>query len=784
MSDENAPVAAATVMVYKSMLGTVTDAHGNFTLSNLPAGSYVLAVRHIAFEPKSVLIHLERDTTINIALTRKALLSEEFIVEATRATINAPFTTETFDRERIDENNLGQDIPILLNQAVSTVTTSDAGAGIGYTGLRIRGSDATRINVTVNGVPLNDAESHGVFWVNMPDIASSISSLQIQRGVGTSSNGAGAFGATINIETIDQGDSAFAEFNNSYGSFNTRKHNVLWQTGRLSSGISFGGRLSYVRSDGYIDRSGSDLKSYYITAALNREKYSIRLVNFAGHEITHQAWWGTPESRLYGTEQDMLDHAYRNGYSAAQIENLLNSGRTYNHYLYENEIDNYQQHHYQLITGWQVAPALNLNVTGHYTRGFGFFEQYKYDAERTEFGLPALVLTNDTINETDAVVRRWLDNHFYGAVYSLIYEKQNLQLTFGGAANQYIGDHYGELIWMEWAAGSDIHDRYYSSVSDKVDVSNYIKALYTIGKVSLFGDVQHRYIQYQTAGVDNDQRPIDVKKHYNFINPKGGITWNFRSNMSVYGSVARASREPVRSDFTDALPGTEPQPEYLTNGELGWVAKTRHLHLQVNGYYMYYENQLVLTGEVNDVGSPIRTNVPVSYRAGVELAATMKSDNGLFWRPNLTLSRNKIRRFTEVIYDYTSGFDVVTIEHTNTDIAYSPSIIAGSEIGVSTDFGLSVAVLSKYVGQQYLDNTSNPDRIIRPYFVNDLRVTYLWTTEYFKELEIKLLVNNILNAMYASNGYTYSYIYGQTITENFYYPQAGINFLAGVSIRL
>ncbi|GAB5538716.1 MAG: TonB-dependent receptor [Salibacteraceae bacterium] len=783
VSDQNGePIKGASVYLENSFLGSVTNASGEYQLKIKP-GEHVVLVEHIGYQEIIDTIIVSQEQTINYELKVSAFLADEFVLEATRVSSEVPFTYQNLSQEELDQNNLGQDLPILLNQTVSAVTTSDAGAGVGYTGIRIRGSDATRINVTVNGVPINDAESHGVFWVNMPDFASTTSNLQIQRGVGTSSNGAGAFGASINLQTIGFDSNAYVELNNGYGSFNTQRHNVIYNSGLISDHFNFEGRLSYISSDGYIDRSASDLRSYYFSGGYNRKKLMVKAVVFSGREITQQAWWGTPESRINGDESQMLEHAINNGYTEEQTTNLLSSGRTYNYYTYDNEIDNYGQDHYQLITGVQITPDLYFNLTGHYTRGKGYFEQSKPSEDFADFGLEYPVIGLDTIVNSDLIVRRWLDNHFYGGVYSLQYDKGRVNISLGGSYNQYVGDHYGEVIWAEYATNLDIRDRYYFSDSKKNDLSNYIKAQIVLGDFSVFGDVQYRYIDYRSSGVDNDQRPIAIGEVYNFINPKLGLNWQPNTQNNFYVSVARASREPVRNDFTDALIGTEPSPEFLTNGEFGWHFSSNKVSISSNGFLMYYEDQLVLTGEVNDVGSPIRTNVPESYRVGLELAAGVDIYEGFYWHPNLTLSQNKITEFEETILDYTNGYDIVTVEHTNTDIAFSPSIIAGSQIGYRTDFGLHVALLTKYVGRQFLDNTSNQNRSIDPFVTNDIVLSYSIDSKYWKNLELSLLINNILDERYSSNGYTYSYIFGDLITENFYYPQAGTNWLAGVKWR-
>lgn len=776
------PLVGASIISLGTQKGVSTNANGQFEI-RLVNGERIIEIQYLGYKSLMDTITITQDQTIDYSLKLNPFLSDEFVVEATRVNRQSPFAFENVSKDDIEQVNLGQDLPILLNQTISAVTTSDAGAGVGYTGIRIRGSDATRINVTVNGVPLNDAESHGVFWVNMPDFASTTNNIQIQRGVGTSSNGAASFGASINLETSGFDSVSFVEINNSYGSFNTHRHNAIFNTGLISDHFNFEGRLSYIESDGYIDRSASQLKSYYAAGGYFSKKFMLKAVVFGGNEITQQAWWGTPESRIENDDAAMLEHAANNGLTESQTENLLTSGRTYNYYTYQNEIDNYSQTHYQLITGYQLSDNLYLNVTGHYTRGLGYFEQSKPQSDFVDFGLDNPVIGTDTFTITDFVVRRWLDNHFYGGVYSLVLNKGLFDISLGGSYNEYVGDHYGEIIWSELATTFEKDARYYFSDSKKRDISNYVKSELRLDRWLFYGDIQYRYIDYQSQGIDNDQRSIRINEHYNFVNPKMGVSFFPNSSHHVYASLSRGSREPVRSDFTDAIAGSVPKPEYLTDGELGWSFSSRWFTSTLNAYYMYYQDQLVLTGEVNDVGSPVRTNVDESYRAGIEMMARIGLDDGLYWRPNLTLSQNRIVSFSETLYDYTAGFDVVTVKHANSNIAFSPSFVSGSELGYLTDFGLHVALLTKYVGKQYLDNTSNENRAINPYWTNDLLIRYQLNSRHWKNLELSLLVNNALNHEYESNGYTYSYVFGSLITENFYYPQAGINWLGGIKWR-
>lgn len=725
-----------------------------------------------------------------LAFAQDSLKTQELddvIVYATRAKENTPTTYSEITREQIEKVNLGQDLPILLNLSPSLVTTSDAGAGVGYTGLRIRGSDATRINVTINGIPVNDSESHGVFWVNMPDLASSVDNIQIQRGVGTSTNGAAAFGATVNLQTNVPSQDAYAEVNNSFGSFNTRKHTLMYNTGLLNNKWSFESRLSKIASDGYIDRAESDLQSYFLSGGYYGKKTIVKALVFGGKEVTYQSWWGTPQAVLENDEAGIEAIISNNGYSEAQAQNIRTAGRTFNYYLYENEVDNYQQDHYQLHLSHSLSSDWTLNVAGHYTYGRGYFEQFREDDDFADYNLSNVTIGDSTITSTDLIRRRWLDNHFYGTTFSLNYLGKDLDITLGGAWNKYDGDHFGEIIWAQYASNSEIRDRYYDNVGLKTDFNTYLKANYQLSNLNLFADMQVRKVDYETIGVDNDLRAIDTGDDYTFFNPKVGATYTLNESSNVYASFAIGNREPVRNDFVDAPGGVTPQHETLRNLEVGYRKFGQDFSFQANYYLMDYENQLVLTGELNDVGSNVRQNVPDSYRMGIELVGAYQFTNQLRWDANLTLSRNKIKNFTEVLYNYGENFDEFNIEETrftDTDISFSPNIISGSRLTYSPLEGFEAAILSKYVGKQFLDNTSNDARSIDAYFINDLGLSYDFSIESVKNVNVSLLVNNVLDVEYSSNGYTFGYAGGDyVVRENYFYPQAGRNFLLALNVR-
>lgn len=715
---------------------------------------------------------------------------EEVAVYSTRASHKTPTTYLSVSKEEIAKRNLGQDLPILLNFTPSLVTTSDAGAGIGYTGMRIRGSDATRINVTVNGIPLNDSESHGVFWVNMPDFATSLNSIQIQRGVGTSSNGTAAFGATVNLQTTSTSPEAFVQFDNTFGSFNTWKSNVVYTSGLLNNTYNFEARLSKITSNGYIDRSGADLKSYYLSGGRFGKKMMIKMVLFGGQEITHQAWYGTPEARLNGNATELQNVITFSGEYGAQqqIDNLQNSDRRFNYYLYDNEVDNYRQDHYQLHVGHTISDDIHLSGALHYTRGRGYFEQFQANDDLTDYGIPGVRIGTDTITNADIIRRRWLDNDFYGLIYALTYNRDKVAISFGGGYNKYDGDHFGEIIWAEFASNSSIRDHYYDGNGVKVDFNSFLKLNHQVSeKLNLFGDAQVRIINYKTAGLDSDREEYNVKASYHFFNPKLGLTYSLNEKNDCYVSYAIGNREPVRSDFINADQGASPKPETLQNVEIGIRSLGNKFSYSVNYYLMNYTDQLVLTGAVNDVGSPIRVNVPKSYRMGIEAVGAYSLSPVVSWLANVTFSQNRIKKFTEIVLDYGKDFnayDVVKINHQKSAISFSPEIIAGSELSYSPIKGLTLQLLTKFVGRQYLDNTSNENRAIDAYLTNDMRIAYAFPMGDIKKIGLSLLVNNILNEKYYANGYTWGYFHGADLyQQNNYYPQAGTNFLAGLSVR-
>ena len=768
-----------------------TEPDGSFSLKQIPEGSFTLVVSHVGYDKYTEEVTFPVDEKKTIQLNQKYLMIDQILVESTRADDNTPTTYSNLSKEDIERGNFGQDIPMLLDLTPSVTVTSDAGGGIGYTGIRIRGSDMTRINVTINGIPVNDSESHGVYWVNTPDLLSSTENIQIQRGVGTSTNGPGAFGATINLMTDQLRDSAYGIVSMGGGSYHTRKLSLRFGTGLIKNKWTFDGRLSGIQSDGYIDRAFADLKSYYFSAGYNGKKTTVKAITFAGKEITSQAWWGTPEARLMDDVEGMNFVADMNGYSDEQRDNLLTSGRTFNYYLYENEVDNYAQDHYQLHFSQAVSEKVTAYGALHYTYGRGFYEQYRTGDDFINYDIDEIITTGGPINTTDLIRRRWLDNHFYGLTYSIQHVGKKTNILWGGAMSKYKGEHFGEVIWSQYAVNIPHKYRYYDNNAEKFDFNTYVKVTQNLTEDFIFfGDLQYRRVDYSALGPDNDRvngipNFIDVDQTYDFFNPKFGFSY-FLKESKLYFSFATANREPVRTDFIDNQLGTVPGSETMINWEAGGVFKFLFGQLGLNAYYMDYKDQLVLTGEINDVGSPIRVNVPDSYRAGLEAQASVQLNRLFDVRADITLSRNKILGFTETIYNYGvdwSGYSIEQIDYDKTNIAFSPSIISSGAFIYNPVKNFDISLLTKFVGQQYLDNTSSLSRRIDPYFLTNTRVNYSLKTSFISTIDFGLLINNIFNVKYASNGYTFGYKGGgMEIRENYFYPQAERNFLISMAL--
>jgi len=786
---QDATSKAPLVAIQAGLEGTgktaTSDANGLVEFSNLKAGRYIVLTRLVGYFPLRQEVDLRDNLTLNLPMEARNSLSEEVIVQATRSKNEDPTTRTMVSRESLDKLNLGQDLPILLQQAPSVVSNSDAGAGIGYTGISIRGSDATRINVTMNGIAVNDAESHGLFWVNMPDFASSVSSIQIQRGVGTSTNGSSAFGASLNIQTNTLRKEAFAETNASFGSFNTLKNNVMAGTGLIDGKWSVETRLSRISSDGFIDRGSSNLNSVFVSGGYYGKKGILKFNFLDGAEKTYQAWNGIPEARLRGDIQGMRGYISRNYLSSADSAHLLqSSSRTYNSFRYKNQTDNYRQAHYQLFYSYDLGQHLMLNTALFYTKGGGYYEEFKDGAAFENYGLANPIIGGDTLTSTNLIRQRWLDNHYYGGTYSLNYDKEKLSVTLGGSASQYRGDHFGKVIWAQVSTLADNTFRYYFDDAVKNDFTNYAKVGYAFGNgFRVYGDLQLRNIYYSFAGYDRNLKATDQTATYTFINPKAGVSYQTGKSEFLYVSYGKSQREPVRDDFVNSTPGSRPKPEVLHNVELGWRHSGEKWTASVNGYYMYYRNQLILTGKINDVGAYIRSNVASSYRTGIEMEAAYAILPTFSIGGNLTLSDNQISEYDYYLDNYDSGEQTRTV-FKKTHIAFSPNLIAATDLTWIPVRNMEASLIGKMVGRQYLDNTGTKSRSLDPYQFLNFRAGYRIHIKGLKEISFQVLVNNLLDQKYEANGYTYGYISGgQTVNENFYFPQAGRNFLGGVTVK-
>ncbi|NOQ26595.1 MAG: TonB-dependent receptor plug domain-containing protein [Bacteroidales bacterium] len=789
----------ANVVIKESQIGTATNSKGEFSFSKITSGDYTFVISYLGFEALEKKLTVPVSEELVIILKRSSIWSDEVIVSATRAGEKTPMAYSNISNEEIKKNNTGNDIPYILSMTPSLVETSEAGIGIGYTSMRIRGIDPTRINVTINGIPLNDAESHGVYWVNLPDIAASVQDIQIQRGVGSSTNGSGAFGASINLRTNNINYDPYTEINSTFGSFNTFKNSVQIGTGLIKDKFSFDGRFSNVQSDGYVDYSGSKHESFFLSGTYYKNKTLIKANIFRGKEKTGISWWGIPEetletNRTYNPAGEYVD---------------INGNTKY----YEDQTDNYTQTHYQLILSNELSKSLNFNLALHYTKGEGYYEQYKESDEFSSYNLPnillgdsiltigsrTLVFPDSTIANSDIIRRKWMDNDFYGVTYSLNYNKKNIDAIIGGAWNKYDGDHFGTILWSEFSNNIEKDYEWYNNNGTKTDFNIFGKINYTVfSKLHIYGDLQYRNVRYKMIGIDDDFKNLEQSHNYDFFNPKAGLFFDINNQFNSYFSVAVANREPTRSDFKNAIGDDKatPKHETLYDFELGGNYKSENLLLSANLYYMMYYNQLVNTGKKSSVGYDIQDNVDDSYRTGIELVSNLKINDFLSWQVNLTLSSNKINNFIE--YSDYSASDWTYMGNLSrnlgkTDISYSPEIIGSNILSVKPINQLEISIISKYVGKQYFDNTSDENRMLDPYFINNLKISFSPKVNFVKYLGIFLQVNNFLNAKYVSNAYGGNWYENANSSGDYlnanegswaaYYPQAGVNILGGISLK-
>ncbi len=756
------PLPGANITQTGTTNGVATGNDGTFQLTLNDQKKNSLTISYVGYKTKTIdLEDRSNDQKLTIYLLPVTIMSDEVQIQGLRVDERSAVTHTDISQKEIEKQNLGQDIPYLLNYTPSVVTTSDAGAGVGYTGIRIRGVDPTRINVTINGIPLNDSEEQAVYWVDIPDLASSIQSMQIQRGVGSSTNGAGDFGASINIQTTKLEPDAYGDLTASYGSFNTQKYNLKVGTGLMKNGWSFNGRLSKIDSDGYIDRAFSHLKSFFLTGSHYGDRSLLSVNLFSGKEKTYQAW--------YGIEGSILD-----------------TNRTYNPYTYSNQTDNYVQTHLQVLYSYKLQDNWMLNGAVHYTKGAGYYEEYEQNQVLSDYNLKPVVLNSDTLNHSDLIRRKWLNNKFYGVTYSTNYKYGNVwSLDVGGAWNEYDGGHYGRVIWAQYFLNEDFPHTYYDNNATKKDFNIYGKYTYNLSDaLSLYTDLQLRRVNYEFLGngivMRNGQEdivPTQQSVGLTFFNPKAGFNYQFGSHNRLYASYGVGHKEPGRDEYVNSTPESRPSAETLYDLETGYRYETPQFFIGATGYWMRYINQLILTGQINDVGAYIRQNVKHSYRLGLELQGGLRLTEHFQWSGNATLSRNRISEYHHYIDNYDTGNQVEKTFH-NTEIAFAPKLILHSIFRYDHD-GFEADFRTRYVSKQYLDNTENDSRTIPSYFVSDIRLQYgVHFIPSIKNVQLTLLVNNIFNEMYEANGYTYEYISnGQLNAENYYYPQAGRNFL-------
>jgi iron complex outermembrane receptor protein len=774
--DSGKPMSGAHITVENTFISVASANDGRYQIRVQRPGNWTLKLSFMGYQPIEKVCRLVHDTIIDFNMMTSAILGEEVNIIATRAQDKTPTTYSMMNHVDIEKNNLGQDLPFIIENTPSVVVTSDAGTGIGYTGINIRGTDLTRINVTLNGIPVNDAESQGVWFVDLPDLASSAGNIQIQRGVGTSTNGAGAFGASINIQTIPFEQDPYGEINSSAGSFNSFKNTIRFGTGLMDDKFEFDGRISRITSDGYIDRAFSKLTSFSLSGGYYGKKTTLKVIVLSGTEKTYQAWGGVPKdslatNRTYNPEGGYIDNNGKIAY-------------------YNNQTDNYTQTNCQLLFSQEINSSLNLNVALHYTKGSGYYESYDTAQSFSAYNLNNVIIGGTTITKTNLIDQKWLDNDFYGFTFSGNYHrKDKLKITLGGALNQYYGKHYGKVIWAQYASNGDNDRDWYSGIGLKNDFNCYVKATYTVFKnFNVFTDLQDRNIYYKINGTLEDLRTLDQVHTFNFFNPKAGIFSTLSNKQDVYLSFGVGNHEPSSDDYYVSEPGNIPEHETMDDWELGYDLKLSNFRAGVNLYYMNYFNQLVLTGKINSVGEAIMTNVPHSYRAGIEITAGANIFRWLKWDATSTLSTNTIRDFTEYtdVYDASGNLTGQISQYLGkTDISFSPGIIFQDNLTFIPVKNLSLTLTSRYIGKQFIDNTSNNDRVLNDYLVNNVMAGYTIRTKWIKEIGFSLAVNNIFSSKYETNAWIYPYYMGGKFYEtDGYFPQALINFLFGITLKV
>jgi len=776
--NQGEPLVGANVVVKHSLLGVITNGQGRFELELDVNRSYEIRVSYMGYDPYEFEMVPPFETHYEIALNTSVFIADEVVVRATRAGNHTPMAYKNIAEEEITEQNMGQDMGYILSLTPSLVQSSESGTGIGYTNFRIRGSDPSRINITVDGIPLNDAESQQVFWVNMPAFSSSLSSIQVQRGVGTSTNGAAAFGATVNMQTTTPSMEAYAEISSTFGSYNTLINTIKAGTGVIRDRLSFDFRYSNLQSDGYVDYTVSDNQSMQFTGTYFTKHGRVKANMILGEEHSGISWWGVDEVTL---------DTNRTYNPAGQY--VTPSGK---HRYYENQTDNYWQNHYHLVYSTNITEKLLLNTALFYVEGRGYYEQFKQDESLADYYLPPVIAENDTITHSDLIRQKWLDNDFYGGIFSMIYSMDRLKITGGGGLNSYLGNHFGKIIWMRYAGDTEKGHEWYHNNAVKRDGNLYLKSNYQVTeRFNLFADLQYRFVKYNMEGIDDDgyMRELDQEHIFHFFNPKLGVQLEINATQYAYGSFSIGNREPTRQNFKDATgdPGSTPRPEQLRDLEIGYAFSSQALAAAVNLYYMSYIDQLVPTGELSQDGYPVMSNVEKSYRAGIELSMGIQPVDFLEWNVNVTLSRNRIKNFVESYIDYsTSTWEGTASERAlgDVDIAYSPSVISSSDLAFHLAKSMHLHLISQYVGEQYFINTMNENMKLNAWLLNNLRFDYSFAVKKVGVIGLSFQVNNLFNTLYENNAY------GGTWWENgeeyywsAYFPQATINYLAKINLK-
>lgn len=770
--DSGQPLARAHVTLSPSMLSTITHNDGTFLFSGMKPGVYTLDIRYLGYKSQSIECRVPTSEEVSVLMSAEQIMQEEFIVTATKIDNSAPAAVQTINEREITRMNTGRDLPYLLQNTPSLVTNSDAGTGIGYTSFRIRGTDMTRINVMINGIPLNDPESNQVYWVDLPDISSSTSEIQVNRGVATSVYGNSAFGAGVNVTTASPSTIPFAQISSSAGSFGTFRNVVKFGTGLLSNKMAIEGRLSHATSDGYIDRASVKLKSYFLSGGYYGENTIVKINVFSGYERTYQAWNGTPSDSLE-TNRTFNPSGLYTG-AGGEIK------------YYGNEVDDYQQDHYQLFFSHALAPTMTLNAALHYTHGMGYYENYKADRKLQNYGYNGVVVGTDTVTTTDLIQRKYLKNDFAGATASFRFvPRQDLTFNLGTAFNYFDGKHYGTVIWARVFPAVDPEVPWYSGSGKKTEFNTFLKTNWQVSNTfGLYLDLQYRIVDHSIAGNSDILKDLTQDHHFRFFNPKAGFSWQLHPNHRLWASVGRANREPSRSDFKDADQGVIPTRERLTDYEVGYNFQAQVIKASVNGFLMDYTDQLVLTGKINNVGDAIMVNVPESYRTGIEVMTEIKPLRNLMISGNATLSTNKIRNFVSFVDDWDSGTQRVD-SLGNTNLSFSPAITAGGTISYEPFHGFSASINHRFVGKQYIDNTSNESRSLDAYSVTDIYFSYSFKTRWINKVKLWAQVNNVFDTKYETNAWVYRYYYdNQEYKLDGYFPQAGIHFLTGITLDI